>query len=92
MPSEFQFVGMSADFPRDLARDMMYLRIALFDEFTDGADDLDLYLFYCPNNKCVQIAQSGGLTSDEEIDVTRPQAGEYRVLVHGYETDDETGK
>jgi subtilisin family serine protease len=71
--------------------DQLYLRIALFNEFTDGADDLDLYLFYCPNNQCVQVAQSGGLTSDEEIDVTLPQAGEYLVLVHGYETDDVTG-
>jgi hypothetical protein len=69
----------------------LYLRIALFDEFTDGADDLDLYLFYCPNNQCVQVAQSGGLTSDEEIDVILPQAGEYLILVHGYETDDVAG-
>ncbi len=69
----------------------LYLRIALYNEFTDGADDLDLYLFYCPNNQCVQVAQSGGLTSDEEIDVSRPQAGQYLVLVHGYETDDVAG-
>ena len=69
----------------------LYLRIALFNEFTDGADDLDLYLFYCPNNQCTQIAQSGGLTSDEEIDVSLPQAGQYLVLVHGYETDDVAG-
>ncbi|MEO8466457.1 MAG: S8 family serine peptidase [Gammaproteobacteria bacterium] len=69
----------------------LYLRIALFNEFTDGADDLDLYLFYCPNNQCVQVAQSGGMTSDEEIDVSLPQAGQYVVLVHGYETDDVTG-
>ncbi len=27
----------------------LYLRVALFNEFTDGTDDLDLYLFYCPN-------------------------------------------
>ena len=69
----------------------LYLRIALFNEFTDGADDLDLYLFYCPNNQCVQVAQSGGMTSDEEIDVSLPQAGQYLVLVHGYETDDVAG-
>jgi hypothetical protein len=69
----------------------LYLRIALFDEFTDGADDLDLYLFYCPNNQCVQVAQSGGMTSEEEIDVSLPQAGQYLVLVHGYETDDVAG-
>jgi hypothetical protein len=27
--------------------DDLYLRIALFDELTDGDDDLDIYLFYC---------------------------------------------
>jgi len=69
----------------------LYLRIALFNEFTDGTDDLDLYLFYCPNNQCVQVAESGGLTSNEEIDVSLPQAGQYVVLVHGYETDDVAG-
>ncbi len=69
----------------------LYLRVALFNEFTDGTDDLDLYLFYCPNNQCTQIGQSAGLTSDEEIDVTLPDAGQYLVLVHGYETDDVAG-
>ena len=70
----------------------LYLRISLFNEFTDGADDLDLYLFYCPTpSQCVQVGQSAGLTSDEEIDMSVPQAGDYLVLVHGYETDDVTG-
>jgi hypothetical protein len=31
------------------------------------------------------------MTSDEEIDVARPQPGQYVVLVHGYETDDVAG-
>jgi hypothetical protein len=69
----------------------LYFRIALFDEFTDGEDDLDLFLFYCPNNVCTQIAQSGGLTSDEEINVVLPDAGSYLLLVHGYETDQVAG-
>jgi hypothetical protein len=69
----------------------LYLRIALFDEFTDGEDDLDLFLFYCPNNQCTQIAQSGGLTSDEEINLVFPDAGSYVVLVHGFETDQVAG-
>ena len=69
----------------------LYLRVSLFDEFTDGNDDLDLFLFYCPNNQCTQIAESGGLTSDEEINVILPDAGPYVVLVHGFETDQVAG-
>ena len=69
----------------------LYLRIALFDEFTDGADDLDIFLFVCPNNECSQLADSDGVTSDEEINIVRPQPGSYVVLVHGFETDQVAG-
>jgi subtilisin family serine protease len=69
----------------------LYLRVALFDAFTDGNDDLDLYLFYCPNEDCRQVAQSGGFTSDEQIDVERPDPGLYLALVHGFETDQVSG-
>jgi hypothetical protein len=69
----------------------LFLRVALFDELTDGQDDLDLFLFYCPNNQCTQIAKSDGVTSDEQIDISQPQAGQYVVLVHGFETDQIAG-
>lgn len=69
----------------------LYLRVALFDELTDGADDLDIYLFYCPNDQCTEIAKSDGVTSDEEINVLQPQAGSYVVLVHGFATDEVAG-
>ena len=72
----------------------LYLRIALFDEFTDGADDLDLYLFFCPDGttrSCAQIGQSGSFTSNEEIDVTTPNPGLYVAAVHGFETDQVVG-
>jgi hypothetical protein len=75
----------------DVPADQLYLRVALFDEFTDGADDLDLYLFYCPNDQCTQVAQSGGFTSDEQIDLTMPQPGKYVALVHGFQTDQIAG-
>jgi hypothetical protein len=71
--------------------DQLYLRVALFDELTDGDDDLDLYLFYCPNDDCTQIAQSGSFTSDEEINLFSPQPGLYLALVHGFETDAAAG-
>ena len=69
----------------------LLLRVALFDELTDGQDDLDLFLFYCPNNQCSQLAKSDGVTSDEEIDIRSPQPGTYAVLVHGFETDQVAG-
>jgi hypothetical protein len=72
----------------------LYLRVALFDELTDGEDDLDLYLFFCPNgtpDNCTQIAQSGEFTSDEQINVPTPQAGLYVAAVHGFETDQAVG-
>ena len=71
--------------------DQLYLRVALFDELTDGADDLDLYLFYCPDNLCSQVASSGSFTSEEVIDLVQPAAGRYVALVHGFETDEVAG-
>ena len=75
----------------NVAPDQLYLRVALFDEFTDGNDDLDLYLFYCPNDLCTQVGQSGGFTSNEEIDLTLPEPGLYLALVHGFQTDQVSG-
>jgi subtilisin family serine protease len=75
-----------------VAPDDFYLRVALFDELTDGADDLDLYLYFCPESgNCIQIAESGSFTSTEQIDIPYPFPGQYTVLVHGYETDQVSG-
>lgn len=82
--------GVNAHFV-DVAPGQLYARFALFDELTDGNDDLDLYLFFCPNNQCTQIAESGSFTSAEEINISLPAAGLYAVLVHGFETDNVTG-
>lgn len=75
----------------DVPPNQLFARFALFDDATDGADDLDLYLFYCPNNQCTQVAQSGGFTSNERIDLKLPKAGVYAVLVHGFQTDPSNG-
>jgi hypothetical protein len=72
--------------------DQLYLRFSLFDQLTDGDDDLDLYLYYCPNNTlCSRIGESGEDTSREQIDVLVPGAGTYLVFVHGFETDEVAG-
>jgi hypothetical protein len=59
-------------------------RFSLFDDFTDGADDLDLYVH---NSAGTLVGASGGGTSAEEVNLTSPAAGTYKVSVHGWQTD-----
>jgi subtilisin family serine protease len=61
-----------------------YARFSLFDEATDGNDDLDLYVFR-PNGTFA--GSSGGGTSAEEVNVANPVAGTWIVAVHGWQTD-----
>jgi hypothetical protein len=61
-----------------------HLRIALFDEETDGNDDLDLYL-YDPDGNLV--AESFTPTSAEQVDVSAPTVGDWKLIVHGWQTD-----
>ncbi len=76
----------------DVPANQLYMRFALFDEFTDGNDDLDLYVYYCADNvNCVKIGESGELTSNEEFSQALPSAGRYAVLVHGFEADPVAG-
>lgn len=76
------------------------LRIALFDSLTSGADDLDIYLYYCrqaasaglPELPCqivepdAPFASATPGTSNELIDIEGPAAGTWIVDVHGYDT------
>jgi len=71
-------------------------RFELFDEYTSGKDDLDLYVLYCPFNpatgrlECESLAgRSEGATSRERVDVLFPMADYYVVQVNGFAT--ETG-
>jgi len=60
-----------------------YVRFSLFNEFTDGSDDLDLYVF----RGATLVGASGGGTSEEEVNLLNPAADTYRVWVHGFATD-----
>ena len=60
-----------------------YARFSLFDEYTDGDDDLDLYVY----RNGVLVGASGFGTSAEEVNLTFPAAGDYEVYVHGWQTD-----
>jgi subtilisin family serine protease len=61
-----------------------YARFSLFDEYTDGNDDLDLYVYYPTGT---YAGGSGSGTSAEQVDLLFPMAGDYYVFVHGWQTD-----
>jgi hypothetical protein len=62
-------------------------RWSLFNEFTDGDDDLDLYVFHCPGGLCTQRGSSANFDANEEVTLTNPASGLYAIFVHGWETD-----
>jgi subtilisin family serine protease len=63
-------------------------RFQLFDEFTDGNDDLDLYLYKVGTGGSLSlVGLSAGGTAAERIDVPAPEAGAYKLYVHGWQTD-----
>lgn len=59
-------------------------RFSLFDAYTDGNDDLDLYVFYQDGSF---VGGSGSGTSAEEVNAVFPAPGTYIVAVHGWQTD-----
>ena len=60
-----------------------YARFSLFDDYTDGNDDLDLCVFL----GSTQVGGSGSGTSAEEVNLVNPSAGAYTVVVQGWGTD-----
>ena len=76
----------------DVPPDQLYVRFATFDALTDGDDDLDMYVYFCPDDvNCVRLGESGEPTSQERFDIFLPAAGRYAVLIHGFETDEISG-
>lgn len=64
------------------------LRVSMFDEETDGADDIDLYLYRVDaDDSLTLVALSGGGTSAEQVQLANPTAATYRLFVHGWQTD-----
>ena len=63
-------------------------RFQLFDEFTDGNDDLDLYLYRVGTGGALElVGVSAGGTAAERIDLAAPATGSYKLYVHGWQTD-----
>ena len=71
-----------------VGEDNTFLRVALFDEHTDGEDDLDLYVYYCPSQSiCTREWFSAESDSNDRVDILFPPPGEYIIDVHGFDTD-----
>lgn len=64
-----------------------HARFSLFDDYTDGADDLDLYVFGPDTAGFPNVGGSGSGTSAEEVNLANPDPGTYIVVVHGWQTD-----
>jgi subtilisin family serine protease len=64
-----------------------FARFSLFDDYTDGADDLDLYVFGPDTAGFPNVGGSGSGTSAEQVDLVFPDPGLYLVVVHGWQTD-----
>ena len=69
-------------------------RWSLYNEYTDGNDDLDLYVWRCEGFACSQVGGSGNFDSNESVTLILPEpaadigAGDvYIVFVHGWQTD-----
>jgi subtilisin family serine protease len=61
-----------------------HTRISLFDAYTDGNDDLDLYVWDAGFGF---VGSSGSGTSAEQVDIALPSSPFYFVAVHGWQTD-----
>ena len=63
------------------------MRFSLFDEYTSGSDDLDLYVI--DENFNFIVGQSGSGTSAEEVNIDDPTSwgSVFLVAVHGWQTD-----
>ena len=92
--NSFQFLGPGTTiaFLDEVPAGAAYARWSLFNEYTSGNDDLDLYLYYCPDFLCTLVDSSGNPESNEEVSVALPLNDPtiddpYVVFVHGYQTD-----
>jgi subtilisin family serine protease len=76
---------------RSVPRRTALARYALFDPYTDGRDDLDMYVLgplpADPNQPAPLAGFSAGGSSQEAVTLRRPKPGNYVVVVHGWETD-----
>ena len=78
-----------------VASNQLLLRVQLFNEFTAGDDDLDLYLYKCTDGEACTVATleaaSENEASNEVINVYNPLPGYWFVDVHAFDTSSPLG-
>ena len=95
--NSYEFLGPGTDFAfvGEVSPGTAIARWSLFDEYTTGTnDDIDLYLYYCPEFLCSLVDSSGNSGSNEEVSAVFPENDPaifdpYIVFAHGYQTDGE---
>jgi subtilisin family serine protease len=75
--------GTVSAFPVTIPAGITYARFSLFDANVSPASDLDMYLY---NSAGTLVAFSATGTSQEEISLAGPAAGNYKLFVHGYQS------
>ncbi len=89
----FNGPGTVFAFLDELPEGTAFARWDLTNEYTTGTnDDIDLYLYYCPNFSCTQIDSSTNVDSNERVEVLLPASDPtipdpYLVFAHGFNTD-----
>lgn len=79
--------GVNAHF-LNVSADQVFVRFILRDEFTDGDDDLDMFVYFSTDGSAfTRIGESGNFNSDEEFSLFNPAPGIYGIFVHGFATD-----
>jgi hypothetical protein len=68
-------------FPVTIAAGTSYARFSLFDANVTPPSDLDLYV---TNSANAIVGASGSGTSNEQVNLLNPAAGDYTVWVHGF--------
>jgi hypothetical protein len=77
------FTGDFLDFPVTIPAGTTYARFSLFNADTTAGSDLDLYVV---NGSGALVGTSLGGTSDEEVNLVNPGAGDYTVFIDGFGT------
>ncbi|MGF1511525.1 MAG: S8 family serine peptidase [Myxococcota bacterium] len=84
--------GTTIGFLEEVPEGTALVRFATFNEYTSGNDDLDIYVYYCPDFSCALLGSSATGDSNESFSVPFPLNDPniddpYLVFVHGFNTE-----
>ncbi|MEL7311233.1 MAG: S8 family serine peptidase [Pseudomonadota bacterium] len=77
---------------RDVEPGTAFRRWSMDGQFQAAGDDFDMYLYYCPELSCTQIASSAAAGSTESVDVLLPVPWDasidnpYVLFIHAFDT------